>query len=95
MHKPHLPSKEHEARIQHNGQQKVTRNNGSQGPNGREKLDSPMEWYQLADVPHPSKHYHGCNHEDAENESELEFLQDARHFLEERGVAGLLGSGAP
>ena len=73
----YLPSKQHEAGIQRDGQQRMTDDDGFQWPDRREKVDLPRI------VAAESKIYHQSGTAQAPQESELEFLEDLGDFLEE------------
>lgn len=63
--------------------------NGSKRPDGEELCNSPVPGQcNCADD-------HTNSHENAEEEGELEVLDDLADFLEEGGVLGFLAGGTP
>jgi hypothetical protein len=84
-----LPREKHEVGVKHNRQHEVTDNHNTQRPDSEE----------LSDLPVPgqcnSADNHTGSHDDAENESVLEVLDDLADFLEESRVFGFLAGGAP
>ena len=83
------PGEEHEIRIQRDGQEEVAEDDGGEGPDGDEDADLPEVGHEAGEHDH-----HGGGAED-EDEGALELCQDLGHLLEEGGVLGLLGGGAP
>jgi len=79
-----LESEPHEIGVEGNGHQKVTDYLRGHGVDGDEDVDLPEGYRKVV------QHYHDCSHEEDPDESSLEGLDDARHFLEEGRVVGFL-----
>lgn len=84
-----LPSKSHQLRVKHNGQQEVENNHRTHRPNSDELRDPPV---LLQCKSHGN---HDSSHTSAEHEAPLELSQHPADSNKETNVFTLLGSGTP
>ena len=66
-----------------------------QRPNGDDGMDVPIIWDKASHRPNAGKDDHGCRRAEAEDERDLELLQDGRYLCEEGCVCRFLGRRAP
>lgn len=84
-----LPRKQHEVRVQRDREEEVPEDDCRQRPDGGEEVDLPEGRRDGGEADHAGAA------DDAEEEGELELLQQLRHLFEEGRVFDLLGRRAP